>query len=126
MRRVDTAPDHPAILPAFSEPTCRLGMIIPSSNTVVEPVTTWLLDGHEGVTVHVSRVPVTQIDGSAAAARQFGSTVMAGAARLLADAKVDAVAWNGTAGSWLVLEHDREICRAVENVVGVPVTTGTL
>jgi maleate isomerase len=35
--------------------TIRLGMMTPSSNTVLEPITTAMLAGVSGVTAHFSR-----------------------------------------------------------------------
>ncbi|KWX20797.1 Asp/Glu racemase [Mycolicibacterium wolinskyi] len=103
----------------------RIGMIVPSSNTALEPATTRLVAGRPDVTVHFARIPVRAItlgDGGAA----FDVETMLAAARLLADAKVDCIVWNGTAGSWLGVEHDRQICAAITDATGVPATTSTL
>jgi len=43
---------------------------------------------------------------------------MLAAARLLADAAVDVIAWNGTAGFWLGTDHDLELCAAIEKDTG--------
>ena len=75
----------------------RLGMMTPSSNSVLEPVTNSMLHGVAGVTAHFSRFRVTEIALDAAALNQFDASVMLPAADLLADAKVDAIAWNGRA-----------------------------
>ena len=48
------------------------------------------------------------------------------AAHLLADAKVDVIAWNGTSAGWLGFETDRKLCRAIQDEFGVPATTSTL
>lgn len=103
----------------------RIGMIVPSSNTSLEPATTRLLANRPDVTVHYTRIPVRAItlDGAGAA---FDADTMVGAARLLADAEVDCIAWNGTAGSWLGLEHDRQCCTAITEATGIPATTSTL
>ena len=45
------------------------------------------------------------------ALNQFDPSVMLPAADLLADAKVDAMAWNGTSASWLGIERDQEPLR---------------
>ena len=78
----------------------RLGMITPSSNSVLEPVTSAMLHGVPDITAHFSRFRVTEIALDAAALNQFDASVMLPAADLLADAKVDAIAWNGTSASW--------------------------
>ncbi|MBR1087057.1 aspartate/glutamate racemase family protein [Bradyrhizobium manausense] len=104
----------------------RLGMITPSSNSVLEPVTSAMLHGVDGVTAHFSRFRVTEIALDAAALSQFDASVMLPAADLLADAKVDAIAWNGTSASWLGIDRDRSLCQAITARTGVPATTSTL
>ena len=74
----------------------RLGMIAPSSNSVLEPVTYAMLADAPGTTGHFSRFRVTEIALDAHALDQFDPSLMLLAADLLADAKVDAMAWNGT------------------------------
>lgn len=104
----------------------RLGMITPSSNSVLEPVTSAMLAGVSGVTAHFSRFRVTEIALDAAALSQFDASVMLPAADLLADAKVDAIAWNGTSASWLGIGRDRSLCEAITARINVPATTSTL
>jgi maleate isomerase len=104
----------------------RLGMITPSSNSVLEPVTAAMLADVDGVTAHFSRFRVTEIALDAAALSQFDASVMLPAADLLADAKVDAIAWNGTSASWLGIGRDRSLCEAITARTGVPATTSTL
>ncbi|MDA9545656.1 Asp/Glu/hydantoin racemase [Bradyrhizobium sp. CCBAU 45321] len=104
----------------------RLGMITPSSNSVLEPVTSAMLAGTPGVTAHFSRFRVTQIALDAAALSQFDASVMLPAADLLADAKVDAIAWNGTSASWLGIGRDRSLCEAIAARTNGPATTSTL
>src|SRR5204862_7038372 len=83
----------------------RLGMIAPSSNSVLEPVTYAMLADEPGISAHFSRFRVTEIALDAHALDQFDPSRMLPAADLLADAKVDAVAWNGTSASWLGIER---------------------
>ncbi|WP_167406651.1 maleate cis-trans isomerase family protein [Bradyrhizobium forestalis] len=104
----------------------RLGMITPSSNSVLEPVTSAMLHGVSGVTAHFSRFRVTEIALDAAALSQFDASVMLPAADLLADAKVDAIAWNGTSASWLGIGRDRSLCEAITARTAVAATTSTL
>lgn len=104
----------------------RIGMITPSSNTCLEPVTYRLLAGTEGVSVHFSRLQVTRVGLDEGSSVQFDVGAMVSAARLLADAKVDVIAWNGTSGSWLGLDHDWDIVAAIRAATGIPVTTSTL
>ena len=104
----------------------RIGMITPSMNTVLEPVTAALLADLPEVTAHFSRVPVTHVSLDESAAAQFAPEPMLAAARLLVDARVHAICWNGTAGSWLGLVHDRMLCAAIARETGIPATSATL
>jgi len=103
----------------------RLGMITPSLNTVLEPMTYRLLQDVPDVTAHFSRVSVTRISLGADAESQFDAAPMIAAAHLLKDAQMDAMCWNGTAGGWLGVEKDKVLCAAVSDAVGVPVTSAT-
>src|ERR1700751_5751372 len=103
----------------------RLGMITPSSNSVLEPVTAAMVADVAGITAHFSRVRVTEIALDAGALDQFDASVMLPAADLLADAKVDAIAWNGTSASWLGVSRDRSLCDAITARTGAPATTST-
>jgi maleate isomerase len=71
-------------------------------------------------------VPVTRIALDADSTSRFSVQTMTEAAQLLADAKVDVIAWNGTAGSWLGPDYDRQLCAAITASTGVPATTSTL
>ncbi|SIS12297.1 maleate cis-trans isomerase family protein [Williamsia sterculiae] len=101
-----------------------LGMIVPSSNTTVEDVTRRLLDRRDDVSVVATRVRVQSIglddDGA-----DFDVETILDAARLLADARVDVIVWNATAGSWLGADHDAVICTAITDATGVPAVTAT-
>jgi maleate isomerase len=104
----------------------RLGMIVPSSNTCLEPQTYRMLGGRGDVTVHFTRIEVTRIALDSRSDRQFDLATMVAAARLLRTAEVDVVAWNGTAGSWLGPDQDREMVQRITEATGVPATTSTL
>ncbi|MCX4091428.1 aspartate/glutamate racemase family protein [Nocardia sp. alder85J] len=104
----------------------RLGMIVPSSNTCLEPMTYRMLAERTDVTVHATRVPVTRIALDESSDRQFDLATMCHAAELLATADVDLIAWNGTAGSWLGAGHDRAMVAGIEAATGIPATTSTL
>ncbi|MER5391920.1 aspartate/glutamate racemase family protein [Saccharopolyspora sp. NPDC002686] len=104
----------------------RLGMIVPSSNTCLEPQTYRILGDRTDVTVHSARTEVTRIGLDQDSDRQFDVSAMRGAGELLATAKVDAIAWNGTSGSWLGIEHDREITAAITDATGIRATTSSL
>jgi|ERR1043165_904855 maleate isomerase len=103
-----------------------LGMLTPSSNTVLEPVTTAMVSRIPEVTVHFSRFRVTEIALSRAALAQFDDAEILAAAGLLADAKVDVIAWNGTSSGWLGFERDVRLCERITQATGIPACTAML
>jgi len=104
----------------------RLGMLTPSSNTALEPVTYAMLAGVEGVSVHFSRFKVTEIALSEEATRQFDTSEILRAAELLAHAKVDVIAWNGTSASWLGFDRDERLCERITEATGIRARTTVL
>src|SRR5258708_19350140 len=104
----------------------RVGMITPSSKSVLEPVTADILAGCSDVTAHFARLRVTEIALDAPALNQFDPGHMLPAAGLLADAKVGSIAWNGTSASWLGIARDQSLCAAIAAKTGIPATTSTL
>jgi maleate isomerase len=108
----------------------RLGILVPSSNTALEPLTNAIVSSiqSEGllVTVHFSRFHVTTIDLSSTANSQFEFLPILMAARLLADAKVDVIGWSGTSAGWLGFEHDERLCATIEAETGIKATTSVL
>ncbi len=104
----------------------RLGMLTPSSNTVVEPVTTAMLSGIADVSVHFSRLKVTAIAASDTSDRQFAESEILRAADLLADARVDVIAWNGTSASWLGFARDERVCERIAAATGTAACTSVL
>jgi len=104
----------------------RLGMLTPSSNTVLEPVTGAMVAGLPEVSAHFSRFRVTGISLSERSRRQFDLAPILDAARLLADAKADVIAWNGTSAAWLGFETDERLCEAITAATGIPATTSML
>jgi maleate isomerase len=101
-------------------------MLTPSSNTVLEPLTAEMLRGLPGVTAHFARFRVLAINLGADATAQFDLSPVIAAAELLADAKVQAICWNGTSGAWLGLGQDRALCAEITARTGIPATTATL
>ncbi|MCR8630388.1 aspartate/glutamate racemase family protein [Paenibacillus radicis (ex Xue et al. 2023)] len=101
----------------------KIGMLTPSSNTVLEPVTYKILADMPGVSAHFSRFTVREITLTEKSDSQFQDESMLNAASLLADAGVDLIVWNGTSASWLGLEKDRKLCESIEEALGIPATT---
>lgn len=103
-----------------------LGMLTPSSNTSLEPLTSAMVSGLRGVSAHFSRFTVTEISMEASALGQFDDSKILEAARLLADARVDVIGWSGTAASWLGFDTDEKLCRRITEATGIPATTSVL
>lgn len=105
----------------------KIGMLTPSSNTVLEPICSNMLAGLEKtVTVHYGRFRVTKISLEDDALSQFDDEPMLEASRLLADADVDVIAWNGTSGGWLGFDTDVRLCDRIKQETGICATTSML
>jgi maleate isomerase len=104
----------------------RLGILTPSSNTVLEPLTTAMLAGVPGTTAHFSRFRVTEIALSEAALGQFDDSEILRAAELLAHAKVDVIGWSGTSSGWLGFERDERLCERITGATGITACTAVL
>jgi maleate isomerase len=103
-----------------------VGMLTPSSNTVLEPVSAAMLAGVPGVTAHFARFRVTEIALSKTALGQFDERPMLEAAALLADARCHAISWNGTSAGWLGFDSDRRLCAAIRERTGIPASSSVL
>jgi maleate isomerase len=104
----------------------RLGMLTPSSNTALEPLTAAMLADLPEVTAHFSRFKVTEIAVSDSSDQQFDEDGILEAAELLTHAKADVIAWNGTSASWLGFERDEGLCERLTDATGVPACTSVL
>lgn len=104
----------------------RIGVLVPSSNTALEPLVQAMLAGLPDVSAHFSRLPVTRIDLSPSGLAQFDVRPVVEASRLLADALVDVVCWNGTSSGWLGFDTDRHLAEAVTAETGIPFVTSVL
>jgi maleate isomerase len=104
----------------------RIGMLTPSSNTVLEPTTAAMLAGLPDVTAHFSRFRVTEIALSDKALQQFDDTELLRAAELLAHAKVDVIAWNGTSAAWLGFDRDAQLCERIRVATDIAACTSIL
>lgn len=105
----------------------RVGMLTPSSNTVLEPYTSAMfaqLNG--GASVHFGRFRVVEISMREASQSQFILAPILEAAERLAEARVGCIAWNGTSASWLGLGKDRELCAKIEQATGCKATSTIL
>ena len=107
-------------------PRKRIGVLTPSSNTALEPLTSAMVATVPGVSAHFARFTVTEISMQEAALRQFDDSKILDAARLLADAHVDVIGWSGTSSSWLGFERDAQLCARITEATGIPATTSVM
>jgi maleate isomerase len=104
----------------------RLGVLTPSSNTALEPLTSAIVAAVPGASAHFSRFVVTEIALDARALGQFDDSKILAAAELLADARVDAIGWSGTSSGWLGFERDLALCERIRERTGIAATTAVL
>jgi maleate isomerase len=100
------------------------GWITPSSNTVVERVTLAILRDFPEVSAHFSRTSVVGSVDPFPTTYDFDD--MLRCAALLADARLDIVAWNGSKGGSLDFKLDHELVERIEAATGARSMTSTL
>lgn len=102
----------------------RIGLIVPSTNTTVEPEFAQLAP--EGVACFATRVPAretTDADDKVAAILDMHGRIEEAAAEL-ADLGPDAIAYACTSGSFLKgVQSDAELCSSLSSTHGVPMIT---
>ncbi len=103
-----------------------LGMLTPSSNTVLEPVTCDMLREVPEASAHFGRFAVTRIALSEGALSQFDTPGVMQAATLLSHARCQVIGWSGTSSSWLGFESDERLVRAIEADTGAKGCTSVL
>ena len=102
-------------------------MLVPSSNTVLEPYTSAMFHGFgDAASVHYARFRVVEISLSPASRGQFDLAPILEAAERLAETEPDVIVWNGTSASWLGLETDHSLCAAITDRTGIPATSTSL
>lgn len=105
-------------------PKKRIGMLVPSSNTALEPATAALVQPlSDQVGVHFSRFRVTRIALDRDADTQFSLDPILEATELLADAKASVIAWNGTSASWRGFDTDDALCDQIRARAGCEATS---
>jgi maleate isomerase len=104
----------------------RLGILVPSSNTALEPLAQTIISDLPHVSVHFSRFTMTRINLDRGSLSQFQTDVIVNAARLLADARVDIIGWGGNSSGWLGFQADEDLCSKIKTVTGIPATTSVL
>lgn len=104
----------------------RLGMLTPSSNTVLEPLTAAMLADLPDATAHFGRFRVLKISMEDDALGQFTNEPMLAAAELLADANVQSICWNGTSSGWLGFDTDRALIAEIKERTGIAACSSIL
>jgi maleate isomerase len=104
----------------------RLGILTPSSNTALEPLSQEIVSQLPGVSLHFSRFRVLKIALDSEGLAQFDNSAIIEAAMLLADAKVDVIGWSGTSSGWMGFEADVKLCEDITAATGIPATTSVL
>lgn len=101
-----------------------IGTITPSSNIVVERVTAAVLADLQGVSGHFTRIPVA--GDKVHLSDRHDIPTMVAAAKLLADAKLDVICWNGSKAGGIGFDADRELCARINDATGIKATTSIL
>ncbi len=104
----------------------RLGMLTPSSNSVLEPAVATMLMDLPDVSAHFARFRVTEIALSDSALAQFDDGAILHAAERLADVKPHVIAWNGTSAGWLGFDRDERLCERITAATGIAACTSIL
>ena len=108
----------------FRAPQHFVGWITPSANTVVERVTLGILRDFPQVSAHFSRTSVVGAVDPFPLTYDFDD--MLRCAALLADARLDVVAWNGSKGGSLDFRLDQVLVERIEAATGARSMTSTL
>ncbi|APW38859.1 hypothetical protein RD110_17950 [Rhodoferax koreense] len=108
----------------IAAPTKFVGFITPSANTVVERVTLAILRDFPEVSPHFSRTAVVGAVDPFPTSYDYDS--MLAAAKLLGDAHLDAIVWNGSKGGNVGFALDHDLIARITALTGAPATTTTL
>ena len=103
-----------------------LGVLTPSSNTVLEPLTCAMLRDLPDVSAHFGRFRVREISLREEALGQFEVEPILKAAGLLADARVGSIIWSGTNAGWMGFAADQNLCHAITEATGIPAGSSVL
>lgn len=104
----------------------RIAMLIPSSNTVVEPWCYELARSQTDTSIHFGRVEVLWIDDDPGSLSQFEDENILRGFDLLSHVKPCVIGWNGTSASWLGLDRDRLLAEDIYKRTGCQVVTASL
>jgi maleate isomerase len=103
--------------------TIRLGMLTPSSNTVLEPITTAMLAGVSGVTAHFSRFRVTEI---ALSRHALGSLTMAKSCVPRTSLRTPRLTSSPGMARRRVFDYDERLCERIIETTDITACTSVL
>ena len=92
----------------------RIGILTPSSNTALEPITCAMLSALPQLSAHFARFTVTEISLTNRALGQFDVSRILDAAKQLADARVDVIGWSRHIGGLARLRARRGAMPSVD------------
>lgn len=105
----------------------RTGLIIPSSNIVIEDVLQSSRHLNKpDVRYHMARLSVVSVNLGAQSLSQFEHNEMERAVEQLMEADVNEIIFAGTAGAWNGIERERAWCQETSDTLDVPITSTTL
>lgn len=113
-------------MPGRISPSDRaIGVVVPSSNRVVERVTQDVLRLFPDVDACFTRIPYHG-KGKGQPEHGYDEEAFLAAAGLLAHADVQAICWNGTRGAAMGFTPDRRLCAQVTAMTGLPAVSTAL
>lgn len=101
------------------------GVIVPSSNRVVERTTEKVLAYYPEIAACYSRIPLWGA-GSGQPSDGYDVASLEAAIELLSHARIELICWNGTKGAGLGFTPDRDFCGAVKQRTGLPMVSTAL
>lgn len=100
---------------ATAKPSIRVGMITPSTNTVLEPMSYKIINGR-AISLHFSRIEVTRIEKSSFGDAQFSKNKFIESSQLLIQTNPHVVVWNGTSAAWLGMQWEKSLLQTFREI----------
>lgn len=101
------------------------GVLVPSSNRVVERTTEAVLVRFPGLAACYSRIPLWA-NGLGQPADGYNVPALDEAIALVQHAEIELICWNGTKGAGIGFTPDRDFCAAVAERSGIPMVSTAL
>lgn len=101
------------------------GVVVPSSNRVVERTTEAVIAKFTGIAACYARIPLFA-NGAGQPSDGYDVASLDGAIELLQHAQVELICWNGTKGAGIGFTPDRDFCAAVKERSGIPMVSTAL